>query len=170
MYAWKSFKLTKVWTISVLNYLTIIAYASGNFTTALLDPKTSKWISDFAKSRSNSNNESHKITSLLALVSASMRNGHALPPYLKAPTDFRLSDQLVGNGTHVLDLGNLNEPGFRPIAVIEVAQRCLVDSINMIVEHVKELVGEVDFSYNVRNASAPSITLDGNEERKQKVY
>jgi hypothetical protein len=156
--------------ISQLNYLTIIAYASESFATARLDPETSKWLAQFAKSRSDSDDESHKITSLLALLSASVRNGHALPPYLKAPSDFRLSDELVGDGTHVLDLSNLDEPGFRAIAVIEVAQRCLVDSINRMAEHVKELVGEVDFSYHIRNISASSSVLDGKGEPKEKVY
>jgi hypothetical protein len=156
--------------ISALNYLTIIAYASESFTTAQLDPERSKWLSEFAKSRSDTNHESHNITSLLALLSAAVRNGHALPPYLKAPTNFQLSDELVGGGTHVLDLSNLDEPGFRAVAVIEVAQRCLVDSVNRIVDDVKDLVGEVDFSYHIRNESASSIVLDGNGEQKQKVY
>ena len=155
---------------SQLNYLTIIAYASESFNLAHLSPATSHWISSFAKSRSNSDHESHQLTSLLALLSASMSNGHALPPYLKAPTAFRLSDGLVSAGTHVLDLSNLNEPGFRAIAVIEVAQRCLLDSMNRIVEHVKELVGEVDFSYKIRNVSAGSSVSEGKGERKEKVY
>jgi len=111
------------------------------------------------------------MTSLLALLSASVLNGHALPPYLKAPIDFRFSsDGLVEEQTHILDLQNLNEPGFRAIAVIEVAQRCLVDSVDRIVDHVKELVGEVDFSYRVRDMSDSSSVVDGNGERKEKVY
>jgi hypothetical protein len=97
-------------------------------------------------------------------------NGHALPPYLKTPNDSRFSSDGFGEETHVLDLKNLNEPGFRPIAVIEVAQSCLIDSVNRIVDHVKELVGEVDFSYRIRNASDSSSLVDGNGERKEKVY
>ncbi len=154
----------------MLHYLTLIAFASESFTTARLDPETSKWLSEFAKSRSDINYESHKVTSLLALLSAAMRNGHALPPYLKAPTDFRLSDQLIPGGTHVLDLRNLNEPGFRPVAVIEVAQKSLIDSVDRIVEDIKELVGEVNFSYHFQSDSASSSVLDGNGEPKQKVY
>jgi hypothetical protein len=99
------------------------------------------------------------VTSLLALLSASIRNGQALPPYLKAPINFRLSDELVGTGTHVLDLSNINEHGFRAVAVIEVAQRCLVDSVDRIVGHVKELVGEVDFSYYFVGSSEASSVL-----------
>ena len=154
----------------MISYLTIISYASESFRTLREDPQTSNWLSQFARSRSDSGNISHKITSLLALLSASALNGHALPPYLKAPIDVRFSsDDLVDEQTHVLDLQNLNEPGFRAIAVIEVAQRCLVDSIHRIVDHVKELVGEVDFSYRMKDVSDAS-SLGGNGERKEKVY
>jgi hypothetical protein len=164
-------KANKYTKISQVNYLTIISYASESFKTARLNPETSKWLSEFARSRSESDHVSHKITSLLALLSASVLNGHALPPYLKAPTDFRFSsDGKLGEETHVLDLKNVNEPGFRAIAVIEVAQRCLVDSINRIADHVKELVGEVDFSYRIRNVSETSSVIAGNGERKEKVY
>jgi hypothetical protein len=157
--------------ISQVNYLTIISYASESFRSVREHPEKSQWLSEFARSRSDSDHVSHKITSLLALLSASVLNGHALPPYLKAPMDFRFtSDDLIGAQTHVLDLQNLNEPGFRAIAVIEVAQRCLVDSINRIVDHVKELVGEVDFSYRIRNLSDASSLVDGSGERKEKVY
>jgi hypothetical protein len=157
--------------ISDINYLTIIFYSSESFRTARLNPHGSKWLTEFANSRSDSNHISHKSTSLLALLSASVRNGHALPPYLKAPNDFRFtSDGFVEVENHVLDLKNVNETGFRAIAVIEVAQRSLVDSINIIADHVKELVGEVDFSYRMRNVSNASSLVDGNGERKEKAY
>lgn len=85
--------------------------------------------------------------------------------------DFRFSsDGLVGEEAHILDFQNLDEPGFRAIAVIEVAQSCMVDSINNIVDHVKELVGEVDFSYRIRDVSDASSVVDGNGGRKEKVY
>jgi hypothetical protein len=71
---------------------------------------------------------------------------------------------------HVLDLKNVNETGFRAIAVIEVAQRSLVDSVNKIADHVKELVGEVDFSYRMRNVSDSSSLVDGNGQQKEKAY
>jgi hypothetical protein len=37
------------------------------------------------------------------------------------------------------------------------------------VDHVKELVGEVDFSYSMKDVSDAS-SLGGNGERKEKVY
>jgi hypothetical protein len=56
----------------------------------------------------------------------------------------------------VLDLGNLDEPGFRAIAVIEVAQRCLVGSVDRVAELVRELVGEMDFSWSVVGGTGSS--------------
>lgn len=135
---------------SVTEYLTIISYASESFPTA---HSHSPWLSSFAASRSSASSSSHTITSLLALLSSSLLNTQPLPPYLRTPTDFRLSDELVSEGTHVLALENLNEPGFRAIAVIEVAQRCLVSSVDRIVELMKELVGEIDFSVSYSGGS-----------------
>lgn len=43
----------------------------------------------------------------------------------------------------------MDEPGFRAVAVVKVAHRCVVDSTERIVGLVRELVGEVDFGWRV---------------------
>lgn len=111
----------------------------------------------------------HKVTTLLALLSASLINGQALPPYLQAPTGFRISDELTSDGGTVLDLRNLNEPGFRAIAVIEVAQRYVVGSSQRIVNLIRGLVGELDFSYSTGNPSGSSSLLGNGTESKERV-
>jgi hypothetical protein len=103
------------------------------------------------------------VTTVLSLLSSSIKNAQPLPPYLKAPTSVRLSDDLLAEGTGILDLRNVNEPGFRAVAVIEVAQRALVEGTEKIVGLVRELVGEVDFSYRVLGDSEGS-SLMGREE------
>lgn len=65
-------------------------------------------------------------------------------------------DQAVGTDPNILSLENINEPGFRAFAVIEVAHVCMVDSVSSIVKHVRDLVGEVDFSYRVSGNSVSS--------------
>ncbi|KAH7364340.1 hypothetical protein BKA65DRAFT_389211 [Rhexocercosporidium sp. MPI-PUGE-AT-0058] len=163
---------TKIYTAlveevqNVTNYLTIIAYASESFPGARAK---SPWLAQFASHRGSSDHESHKVTTLLALLSASLTNGHALPPFLQVPTGFRISDELTGDGGTVLDLRNLNEPGFRAIAVIEVAQRCVVGSVERIVDLVRELVGELDFSYSVGNPSGSSSFLGNGADGKKRV-
>jgi hypothetical protein len=68
------------------------------------------------------------------------------------------------DGTGVLDLSNINEPGFRALAVMEVANVCVLDSVGEVVRLVRGLVGEVDFSYEVRTAGEGE-----NAEGKMKV-
>jgi hypothetical protein len=132
---------------SIVNYLTVITYASEAFTAARLNGSSTQWLSQFAESRLETNRKSHKLVSLLSLLSASLKNKQPLPPYLKTPSYFNMFDQAVGSDPNILGLENINEPGFRAFAVIEVAHVCMVDSVNAIVKHVRDLVGEVDFSY-----------------------
>jgi hypothetical protein len=147
--------ITNIGTNSVVNYLTIIAFASEAFTAARLDPSTSTWLTEFSASRTD--HKSHKITSLLALLSASVRNAQPLPPYTKAPSPYPpLAGIPVGGDTHILGLNNLDQPGFRAIAVIGVAHECLTDSMDVIVGLVRDLVGEVDFSYQIIHSSTTS--------------
>lgn len=69
----------------------------------------------------------------------------------------------MGLDPNILGLENINEPGFRSFAVIEVSHVCMVDSVSNIVKHVRDLVGEVDFSYQIVGTSArtSSSALDG---------
>lgn len=154
------------------NYLTIIAFASEAFVNARSDMSSAVWISRFAASRNESARRSHEITTLLSLLSASLRNKQALPPYLREPECYHLSEQVQPGDAEVLDLRNINESGFRAFAVIEVAHLCIVDSVASIVGHVKELVGEVDFTYHVRTSSAETsdtVLPSGTAEGKRKA-
>jgi hypothetical protein len=72
-----------------------------------------------------------------------------LPPYLEMPSDSHLSGQVLGDNTDIMTFQNINEPGFRALAVIKLAQTCMADSLMRIVEPVRELVGEVDFGYHI---------------------
>ncbi|PVH88337.1 hypothetical protein DL98DRAFT_478193 [Cadophora sp. DSE1049] len=151
---------------NVTTYLTIIAYASESFPAA---HSKSPWLAQFASQRDSSDHESHKVTTLLALLSASLKNGQSLPPYLQTPTGFRISDELLGDGGSLLDLRNVNEPGFRSIAVIEVAQRCVVGCTQRIVKLVRELVGELDFSYSIATPVGSESLLGNGADAKQRV-
>jgi len=51
----------------------------------------------------------------------------------------------------------VNEPGFRAVVVIEVAQRAVIDGTDRIVRLVRELVGEVDFSWRVVGGSEDEV-------------
>jgi hypothetical protein len=96
------------------------------------------------------------MTSLLALLAASIRNNQALPPYLAAPKQSYLSiwrqiEVREGeDGNNLLGIENVNEPGFRSLGVIDVASACAIDGLSELVGYVKELVGEVDFSFQIK--------------------
>jgi hypothetical protein len=96
------------------------------------------------------------MTSLLALLAASIRNNQALPPYLTPPKHSYLSiSRLIEiregeDDNDVLGIKNVNETGFRSIGVIEVASACAVDGLGELVKYVRELVGEVDFSFQIK--------------------
>lgn len=107
------------------------------------------WLSEFVKSRPETSTEADKTTSLLILLSASIKNGTPLPPYLEVPSDSHLSEQIHGDKADIITFQNLNEPGFRALAAIKLAQSCMADSLSRIVDPVRELVGEVNFSYQI---------------------
>ncbi|KAH7417167.1 hypothetical protein BKA64DRAFT_291476 [Cadophora sp. MPI-SDFR-AT-0126] len=151
---------------NVTTYLTIIAYASESFPAA---HTKSPWLAQFASQRDSGDHESHRVTMILALLSASLKNGQSLPPYLQTPTSFRISDELLDDGSDLLDLRNVNEPGFRSIAVIEVAQRCVVGSTQRITNLVRELVGELDFSFSFAPTAGVDSLRGNGTDAKQRV-
>jgi hypothetical protein len=157
---------------SIVNYLTIIAYASEAFNNARSDVSSATWVTQFARSRSKNNHRSQEVTTLLSLLSAALRNKQPLPPYIKCPSQFDLSEQIQESDANIMALSNINEPGFRAFAVIEVAHVCLVDSISVIVKNVRELVGEVNFSYQIKTSFAGTSTsaLVETAEGKQKAH
>jgi hypothetical protein len=96
------------------------------------------------------------MTSLLALLAASIRNNQALPPYLVVPKQsyLSISKQVDArqreDGNDILGIKNLDEPGFRSLGVIEVASACAIDGLSELVGYIRELVGEVDFSFQIK--------------------
>lgn len=72
-----------------------------------------------------------------------------------------MSDELLDEGTELLELSNLDEPGFRAVAVVETGQRCVVRSVGRCVDRVRDIVGEVDFSFRVVGTSREESMVFG---------
>ena len=135
--------------------------------TAATDPNTDPatrraWINDLSKLVDNIGPTSHQVTSILTLVSASVQQGSALPPYLELPQPYNLSRRLEALDKGILDARHVEEPGYSAYAVMQVASSLIIDDLRRLVESVKDLVGETDFSFTV-SLSESSVESEGSE-------
>ncbi|KAH5411810.1 hypothetical protein HBI23_172820 [Parastagonospora nodorum] len=163
---------------NIVNYTALTGYASATFTHPALNPSTSdkpypsdgsppasnpnpmlsptspftvspQWFNDFRRLSTSTNVTSHEITSLLALLSSSISSGQPLPPYLTAPEGFQLSKRLDAVDHDILSLRHIAEPGYAAFAVMAISTRCIHMDLQRLLEGVRKLVGELDFSFHV---------------------
>ncbi|WPH01933.1 Hypothetical protein R9X50_00478700 [Acrodontium crateriforme] len=136
---------------STLNFMALISLASGSFTDKNFQEQQnqSKWLSNFRKLVKDANITSQAITTLLSLLSACVANGQPLPPYLRVPEPYLLSTRLEELDKDILSVRHIAEPGYSSFAVVQIATRCIVDDLKEALEKIKELVGELDFSYHI---------------------
>lgn len=102
---------------------------------------------------------SHEITTLLSLLSASIKGGTPLPPYLQPPQPYGLSTKMESMDPDILSVRHINEPGYAAFAVLQVSSRCIVADLTRLLKEVKGLVGELDFSFHVISTKK----IDSNE-------
>ena len=127
---------------------------------------------------------------MLSLLSASVANGHPLPPYLKAPQPYKLTEKLEALDADILSISHIAEPGYAAFAVMQIASSLISDDLGKLVEcvfsdsgsrrgsgswvladrsarNVKSLVGEVDFSFHVISTADASnesfLSKDGDK-------
>ncbi|KAI9721166.1 MAG: hypothetical protein M1828_005273 [Chrysothrix sp. TS-e1954] len=111
-------------------------------------PTSSAWLTDFRTLLRNTQTTSHEITSILSLLSSSISNNQPLPPYLKAPEPFGLLVKLQALDADILSVRHMAEPGYAAFAVMQIASRGLLGDVEECVGFVRELVGELDFSFH----------------------
>lgn len=148
-----------------------MSYATQTWSTQdLPEPVSStrnEWVHDLAVLMQNIEPTSHSITSILALLSASVTQGSALPPYMQLPQPYALSRRLEKLDKSILDAKHVEEPGYSAYAVTQVASSLVMDDLRRLVEDVKNLVGEVDFSFTTAiDASVDSSTTDVGKGKK----
>lgn len=149
----------------IFNYAALIAYSSSTFMTDP-DAEESGWLKDFRHFTSDLNLTSHEITSTLCLVSASIRNKQPLPPYLKVPSPYSLAERMESVDPELLSIRHVDQPCYAAFAVMEVASNLITEEMSNIVRRVKELVGEVDFSFHVISTNVSSSTVPDPKEEK----
>jgi hypothetical protein len=106
-----------------------MGYASGSFSMHDIDAKPSQWSLDFRKLLSKTDTTSHRITSLLALLSSSISYGQPLPPYLDMPQPFRLVKHLDSIDPDLLSVRHIAEPEYSAFAVVQVCARAIQKDI-----------------------------------------
>ncbi|RMZ12781.1 hypothetical protein D0862_02544 [Hortaea werneckii] len=137
---------------SALDFMVLISLASSAFNDLQqLDDRDhgSEWLANFRRLVSDAHVTSEAITTLLALMSASVSNGSALPPYLRVPEPYQLTQRLDEMDKDILSVRHIAEPGYSSFAVIQIGTKCMLDDLRKILAGVKELVGELDFSYHI---------------------
>lgn len=142
---------------NMIRYMALVAFASQTFANPQ-DENQTVWNNDFRRLISSVNLTSHEITSLLSLLSGAITNGSPLPPYLRAPAPYRLSRRLEELDRDILSLRHVAEPGYAAFAVIQIATRCIIRDLEKLLKNVRELVGELDFSFHAVSTADSSRT------------
>jgi hypothetical protein len=136
----------------ILNFASLLSYASQTFCemqNTEKDGSQSQWLNDFRRLVKEADITSKESTTLLSLLSASVASGQPLPPYLQHPEPYRLSAKLESLDSNILSVRHMAEPGFAAFAVMQISTKCIGDDIKALLADIKELVGELDFSFHV---------------------
>lgn len=158
-----------------MNYLSLMSYATNTWSKdeRIQYPNTRperrrEWLDSLTKLIDTINPTSHAITSTLSLLSAAVSQGSALPPYLQLPSAYDLSRRLEALDKGILDVRHVEEPGYSAYAVLQVCSSLVTDDLARLVDHVKDLVGETDFSFNVSmsDSSVDSTASEGSGKGK----
>ncbi len=116
--------------------MALISHASSEFTKADNSPETKLWVNNLGRLIKSVNITSHEITSMLSLLSASVANGHPLPPYLKAPQAYKLTEKLEALDADILSISHIAEPGYAAFAVMQIASSLISDDLGKLIECV----------------------------------
>ncbi|KAH0262671.1 hypothetical protein KCU91_g13251, partial [Aureobasidium melanogenum] len=145
----------------ILNFASLLSYASQTFSEMRnpgVDGSESQWLNDFRRLMKEADITSKEFTTLLSLLSASVASGQPLPPYLQHPEPYRLSAKLESLDSSILSVRHMAEPGFAAFAVMQISTKCIGDDIKALLADIKELVGELDFSFHVISTQDGSMS------------
>jgi hypothetical protein len=148
--------------------MALISYASQTYGSEAPD-EGSEWSNAFRLLMNSINPVSHEVVMILTILSAAIREGSPLPPYMPRPQPFSLSQRLESLDPRILSIRHINEPGYAAFAVLQLAARCISEDLEKLTASVKELVGVMDFSFRVEEPEAlDGEPSDSAETRKDK--
>ncbi|KXT04470.1 hypothetical protein AC578_8713 [Pseudocercospora eumusae] len=143
---------------SVLNFMSLVSLASYSFQELRQEGEEQHglaWVHQFEKLIGQANYTSEQVTTILVLLSASIIGEQPLPPYVKVPEPYTLGQKLDEMDNKLLSVRHIAEPGYASFAVIQLGTRFIHDDLRRLVAGVKELVGELDFSYHIVSTTDP---------------
>jgi hypothetical protein len=142
-------------TQNIVQYMALIAYATRSISPASSahilahpspipeDPlnanppetsQQSQWLRDLSALTSKIDVTSHSITTLLSLLSNSVSNGQALPPYLEPPKPYNLVEKLEELDREILSMRHVEQPEYSAFAVMEVASNMISDDLDRLLK------------------------------------
>jgi hypothetical protein len=128
--------------------MSLVSFASQAYSEAE-SGGSSKWSDDFRRLIRTIQPTSHEITMVLTLCSDAIRTGQPLPPYVPKPKPFELTTRLEALDKDILSVRHVNEPGYTAFAVLQLSARCIGVDVDRLLDAVRDLVGELDFSLGV---------------------
>jgi hypothetical protein len=152
---------------NLFNYTSLMSYSSITFVTEP-DTEESQWMADFRRFTADLNITSHDMTSTLCLASFSITNAQPLPPYMRVPRPMDLSERMEAVDPEVLSMKHVSEPCYAAFAMLEVTSRLVTEEMRRIVKGVRDLVGEVDFSFHMVSDSEANSVME-KDSGKSKV-
>jgi hypothetical protein len=140
----------------LLMWMNLIAFSSKSFalTTSPESDSRDEWQIDFVRLLSTVETTSEQVSSRLALLSNAISNATPLPPYLQPLEPFNLDDKLRMMDKEILSINHVKQPGYAAFAVMQIASRSVIYELNKLTASVKDLVGELDFSFKFEKGSA----------------
>lgn len=148
--------------------MTLVSFASEVYSEMDREGST-KWSDDFRRLMRTIQPTSHEITMVLSLCSAAIDNAHPLPPFMPRPKPFELTSRLEELDHDILSIRHVNEPGYAAFAVLQLCARSIGVDVDRLLDAVRELVGELDFTLKITNlpsGDSDSDALPENEKAK----
>ncbi|GAM88916.1 hypothetical protein ANO11243_069500 [Dothideomycetidae sp. 11243] len=152
---------------NIFNFMTMVIMASEAFADLCcldspdeIPSNQATWSRDFRRLLRDANATNREITSLLAMLSAGVTSGNPLPPYMKAPPPYGLVKKMDAMDRSILSIRHISEPEFAAFACIQIGTKCINDDVTALLRDVKQLVGELDFSFHTVNVSESGSNVD----------
>ncbi|KAF2808978.1 uncharacterized protein BDZ99DRAFT_418542, partial [Mytilinidion resinicola] len=134
---------------NLCTYTALIGYASTSFVIPQegLSEEHSAWQITLTNLLKSLQHTADDVSSVLCLLSSSILNAQPLPPHLRLPRPYELVKRLQTMDRDVLDVEHVAEPAYSGFAIMQIASKAVIADLRTLTDLIRELVGELDFSY-----------------------